>query len=179
MELIEKYLDGVLIIKPKVFKDHRGLFQELYRSNSYEQIGIKEIFVQDNFSRSSQGVLRGLHFQKTKPQGKLVSVLDGEVFDVAVDLRPNSQTFGQYHSQILSSENNLQMYIPPGFAHGFCVLSETVDFHYKCTDFYDPADEGGILWSCKELAIDWPVKEPLLSDKDKIYKDFSFFKSSL
>ncbi|EFD2081704.1 dTDP-4-dehydrorhamnose 3,5-epimerase, partial [Escherichia coli] len=123
-------------------------------------------FVQDNRSSSSQNVLRGLHFQKTKPQGKLVTVTKGEVFDVAVDLRKDSRTFGQYESVILTEENKKIFYIPPGFAHGFCVLSNKADFLYKCTDFYDPNDEGGIIWNDSSLSIEWPVNAPILSKKD-------------
>lgn len=124
--------------------------------------------MQDNRSRSTGGVLRGLHFQKRKPQGKLVTVTQGEVFDVAVDLRPNSSTFGKYESIVLTGENKIQFYIPPGFAHGFCVLSDSADFQYKCTDFYDPSDEGGLIWNDKTVDINWPIEEPKLSDKDKI-----------
>ncbi|HFP1804837.1 dTDP-4-dehydrorhamnose 3,5-epimerase, partial [Escherichia coli] len=129
-------------------------------------LGINLDFVQDNRSSSSQNVLRGLHFQKTKPQGKLVTVTKGEVFDVAVDLRKDSRTFGQYESVILTEENKKIFYIPPGFAHGFCVLSNKADFLYKCTDFYDPNDEGGIIWNDSSLSIEWPVNAPILSKKD-------------
>ncbi|EKP4557287.1 dTDP-4-dehydrorhamnose 3,5-epimerase, partial [Escherichia coli] len=130
------------------------------------ELGINLDFVQDNRSSSSQNVLRGLHFQKTKPQGKLVTVTKGEVFDVAVDLRKDSRTFGQYESVILTEENKKIFYIPPGFAHGFCVLSNKADFLYKCTDFYDPNDEGGIIWNDSSLSIEWPVNAPILSKKD-------------
>lgn len=167
MKIIKTKLQDCLIIKPKVFGDDRGFFLEGYREDRYFDAGIKERFVQDNRSRSSQNVLRGLHFQKTKPQGKLVTVTDGEVFDVAVDLRPESDTFGQYEAVILTGENKLQFYVPPGFAHGFCVLSESADFQYKCTDYYDPSDESGLLWNDPVINIKWPVINPLLSEKDK------------
>ncbi|HEO9235022.1 TPA: dTDP-4-dehydrorhamnose 3,5-epimerase, partial [Enterobacter asburiae] len=151
----------------KVFGDERGFFYETYHEQRYKNAGIKESFVQDNRSRSTGNVLRGLHFQKRKPQGKLVTVTAGTVFDVAVDLREDSPTFGQYESIILSGDNRLQFYIPPGFAHGFCVLSDIADFQYKCTDFYDPTDEGGIIWNDNSININWPISEPNLSLKDK------------
>lgn len=166
MKIIRTKLEGCVIIEPKVFGDERGFFLETYHEERYIQAGIKERFVQDNRSSSSYGVLRGLHFQKSKPQGKLVSVTHGQVFDVAVDLRPGSETFGMHETIILSSENKLQFYIPPGFAHGFCVLSDTADFQYKCTDYYDPNDESGILWNDSSLNIVWPLSEPVLSEKD-------------
>ncbi|PSU68065.1 dTDP-4-dehydrorhamnose 3,5-epimerase [Photobacterium phosphoreum] len=168
MNVIKTKLTGCIIIDPKVFGDDRGFFLENYHEDRYFDAGIKERFVQDNRSRSSKNVLRGLHFQKTKPQGKLVTVIDGEVFDVAVDLRPDSKTFGQYESVILTGENKLQFYVPPGFAHGFCVLSESADFQYKCTDYYDPSDESGLLWNDPVINIEWPLINPLLSEKDKI-----------
>ncbi|MDQ4428546.1 dTDP-4-dehydrorhamnose 3,5-epimerase [Yokenella regensburgei] len=166
MNVIKTPLKDCVIIEPKVFGDSRGFFLEAWHKEKYEQAGITGNFVQDNRSRSSRNVLRGLHFQHTKPQGKLVSVISGEVYDVAVDLRPGSETFGQYVGVILSGEKNNQLYVPPGFAHGFCVLSEYADFHYKCTDFYDPSDEGGIIWNDPDIGIEWPVTSPLLSDKD-------------
>ncbi|MYM60724.1 dTDP-4-dehydrorhamnose 3,5-epimerase [Vibrio sp. OCN044] len=169
MEVIQTKLAGCVIIKPKVFGDDRGFFLESFHAERYKKVvGIKETFVQDNRSRSIKNVLRGLHFQKTKPQGKLVTVTSGEVFDVAVDLRPNSQTFGQYEAVVLSGDNKLQFYVPPGFAHGFCVLSESADFQYKCTDYYDPNDESGLLWNDPVINIQWPLKAPVLSEKDKI-----------
>ncbi|THE54292.1 dTDP-4-dehydrorhamnose 3,5-epimerase [Enterobacter bugandensis] len=167
MNIIKTKLDGLLIIEPKVFGDDRGFFYETYHEQRYKNAGIKESFVQDNRSRSTGNVLRGLHFQKRKPQGKLVTVTAGTVFDVAVDLREDSPTFGQYESIILSGDNRLQFYIPPGFAHGFCVLSDIADFQYKCTDFYDPTDEGGIIWNDNSININWPISEPNLSLKDK------------
>lgn len=168
MNVIKTKLEGVLVIEPRVFGDERGFFYETFHAKRYKDAGIKEEFVQDNRSRSAGGVLRGLHFQKTKPQGKLVTVTQGEVFDVAVDLRFGSATFGQYESIVLTGENKIQFYIPPGFAHGFCVLSDSADFQYKCTDFYDPSDEGGLIWSDSIVNIDWPIKDPILSEKDKI-----------
>ncbi|EOZ8460466.1 dTDP-4-dehydrorhamnose 3,5-epimerase [Enterobacter asburiae] len=167
MNIIKTKLDGLLIIEPKVFGNERGFFYETYHEQRYKNAGIKESFVQDNRSRSTGNVLRGLHFQKRKPQGKLVTVTAGTVFDVAVDLREDSPTFGQYESIILSGDNRLQFYIPPGFAHGFCVLSDIADFQYKCTDFYDPTDEGGIIWNDNSININWPISEPNLSLKDK------------
>jgi dTDP-4-dehydrorhamnose 3,5-epimerase len=168
MNVIRTTIRDLLIIEPKVFGDERGFFYETFQAERYKAAGIDVVFVQDNRSRSSQGVLRGLHFQKNKPQGKLVTVTDGEVFDVAVDLRPGSETFGQHESVILTGQNKLQFYVPPGFAHGFCVLSETADFQYKCTDYYDPSDESGLLWNDPSLQIQWPLSKPLLSDKDMI-----------
>ena len=178
MNVIKTKIKDLLIIEPKVFGDDRGFFYETFQAERYKDAGIEADFVQDNRSRSSQGVLRGLHFQKNKPQGKLVTVTDGEVFDVAVDLRPGSETFGQHESIILTGQNKLQFYVPPGFAHGFCVLSETADFQYKCTDYYDPSDESGLLWSDPVLNIQWPLHRPL-SDKDIIQPLFSEIKDKL
>lgn len=167
MNVIKTKIDGVLIIEPRVFGDERGFFYETFHATRYKEAGIAEDFVQDNRSRSTGGVLRGLHFQKNKPQGKLVTVTQGKVYDVAVDLRPESATFGEYEGIILSGENKIQFYIPPGFAHGFYVLSDTADFQYKCTDFYDPSDEGGLIWDDETLNINWPIRDPNLSAKDK------------
>ncbi|EWS98580.1 dTDP-4-dehydrorhamnose 3,5-epimerase [Pseudoalteromonas sp. SCSIO_11900] len=167
MNVIKTKIKDLLIIEPKVFGDERGFFYETFQSERYKAAGINANFVQDNRSRSTKGVLRGLHFQKHKPQGKLVTVTEGQVFDVAVDLRPHSVTFGEYESTLLTGENKRQFYVPPGFAHGFCVLSDIADFQYKCTDYYDPNDESGLLWNDPSLAIQWPLDEPLLSDKDK------------
>lgn len=167
MEVITTKLPGVLIIKPDVFGDSRGFFLETYQQQKYADLGIDQKFVQDNQSRSQRGVLRGLHFQKTKPQGKLVMVTRGNVFDVAVDINPQSATYGQYVAAELSDKTLIQFYIPPGYAHGFVVLSDDTDFCYKCTDFYDPADEGGVIWNDPDINIDWPIKQPALSDKDK------------
>jgi dTDP-4-dehydrorhamnose 3,5-epimerase len=167
VNVIDTNITEVKIIEPKVFGDDRGFFLETFHAARYaEQAGIDLPFVQDNHSRSTKGVLRGLHFQKTKPQGKLVRVVSGEVYDVAVDIRRDSPTFGQWAGVILSEQNKRQFWVPPGFAHGFVVLSDTADFEYKCTDYYDPADEGGIRWDDPDLAIDWPITNPSLSDKD-------------
>ena len=167
MNVIETKLKDCLIIKPKVYGDERGFFLETFQLQRYADLaGITLPFVQDNHSCSSKGVLRGLHFQKTKPQGKLVRVVQGEVYDVAVDIRPTSPTYGQWEAVILSEKNKIQFWIPPGFAHGFVVLSETADFEYKCTDYYDPLDEGSLLWSDNQLNISWPIDNPKLSEKD-------------
>ncbi|MDQ7002474.1 MAG: dTDP-4-dehydrorhamnose 3,5-epimerase [Ghiorsea sp.] len=174
MKVNKTNVPGVLHIDPKVFGDARGFFLETYNKERYMAGGFPDVdFIQDNHSRSSKGVLRGLHFQLNNPQGKLVQVATGSVFDVAVDIRVGSPTFGQWYGAILSEENHHQMWIPPKFAHGFCVLSETADFCYKCTDYYHPEDEGGLLWNDPEVGIDWPLKEPLLSDKDKAYLKLS------
>jgi dTDP-4-dehydrorhamnose 3,5-epimerase len=164
-------LDGCVIIEPKVFGDERGFFLETFQAERYASLaGISSPFVQDNHSRSSKGILRGLHFQKTKPQGKLVRVVRGEVYDVAVDIREGSATFGEWEGVILSEDNKKQFWVPPGFAHGFVVLSDTADFEYKCTDYYDPSDEGSILWSDPDLNIPWPIANPVLSTKDESAK---------
>jgi dTDP-4-dehydrorhamnose 3,5-epimerase len=167
MNLIETKLPGVLIIEPKVFGDHRGFFKESFQTERYAEAGIDLPFVQDNHSRSQKGVLRGLHLQKTRPQGKLVSCPRGVVYDVAVDVNPQSATFGQYVGVELTEDNHRQLWIPPGYAHGFCVLSDVADFQYKCTDLYFPEDEGGLIWNDAEVAIDWPIKDPALSEKDQ------------
>ena len=166
MNIIETDLPGALIIEPKVFGDERGFFMESWNQARYAEAGMPEQFVQDNLSFSRRGVLRGLHFQNPNGQGKLVYVLQGEVFDVAVDIRLGSPTFGKSVSVELSADNKRQFYIPPGFAHGFCVTSETALFAYKCTTFYDPKSEGSILWNDPMLAIAWPVTDPELSVKD-------------
>ena len=167
MNILKTILPGCVIIEPKVFGDDRGFFLETFHTARYKQLaGINMPFVQDNHSRSLKGVLRGLHFQKTKPQGKLVRVVRGEVFDVAVDIRRESATFGKWEGVILSEKNKKQFWVPPGFAHGFMVLSDVADFEYKCTDYYDPSDEGSILWNDPDLDIKWPLMNPILSDKD-------------
>ena len=166
MNVVETALPGVLIIEPKAFGDHRGFFLETFQVERYREAGITLPFVQDNHSRSQRGVLRGLHFQKTRPQGKLVSVSRGAVYDVAVDIDPASATYGQFVGVELNDDNHRQLWIPPGYAHGFCVLSEVADFQYKCTDFYFPADEGGLLWNDPDVGIPWPITEPQLSAKD-------------
>ena len=168
MNIIETGISGAVIIEPQVFGDGRGFFIETFQAERYrQQAHIDLPFVQDNHSRSTRGVLRGLHFQKTKPQGKLVRVVRGEVFDVIVDLRRDSPSFGQWHGVWLSAENHRQFWLPPGTAHGFVVTSDSADFEYKCTDYYDPTDEGCLLWNDPQLKIDWPVANPKLSDKDK------------
>ena len=167
MNVIKPKLQDCVIIEPKVFGDERGFFLETFQTQRYADLaGITSSFVQDNHSRSSRGVLRGLHFQKTKPQGKLVRVVKGEVYDVAADIRQGSPTFGQWEGVILSEKNKTQLWVPPGFAHGFVVLSDTADFEYKCTDYYDPSDEGSIFWNDPELNILWPIDNPILSAKD-------------
>ncbi|HZJ92278.1 MAG TPA: dTDP-4-dehydrorhamnose 3,5-epimerase [Thiopseudomonas sp.] len=168
MKVIDTPLAGVKIIEPKVFGDQRGFFKETFSAQRYaDMAGITLPFVQDNHSRSRKGVLRGLHFQKTKPQGKLVSVTRGAVYDVAADIDPTSATYGQYVGVELSEDNHRQLWVPPGYAHGFVVLSDETDFVYKCTDYYDPNDEGGVAWDCPLLNIAWPLKDVQLSEKDK------------
>ncbi len=167
MKIIETALTGVFIIEPKVFGDQRGFFLETFQAERYRDVGITLPFVQDNHSRSQRGVLRGLHFQRTRPQGKLVSVSRGAVYDVAVDINPESPTCGQYVGVVLNDENHRQFWVPPGYAHGFCVLSETADFQYKCTDLYYPDDEGGLIWSDPDVNVPWPVETPKLSEKDQ------------
>jgi dTDP-4-dehydrorhamnose 3,5-epimerase len=165
----DSILKEVLIIEPRVFRDTRGYFMETFQSERYAGCGIPGPFVQDNLSFSTRGVLRGLHYQIGRAQGKLVQVLQGEVFDVAVDIRQGSPTFGRWTGVVLSAENNRQLYIPAGFAHGFCVRSETALFIYKCTDYYDTASERGLRWDDPELAIDWRIEKPVVSDKDRVY----------
>lgn len=168
-------LDGLILIEPKCFGDNRGYFMETYNYEDFKKAGITELFVQDNQSMSKKGVLRGLHYQKNHSQGKLVRVIKGEIFDVAVDIRKDSLTYGKWQGVILSEENKRQFYVPQGFAHGFLVLSDVVEFVYKCSDFYHPEDEGGILWSDEELNIQWPIPEGmnlLLSEKDRLLSKF-------
>ncbi|WP_312369392.1 dTDP-4-dehydrorhamnose 3,5-epimerase [Lachnoclostridium sp.] len=154
-------IDGLLVIEPTIFKDNRGYFIETYHKEAYEAVGITAEFVQDNQSMSTKGVLRGLHFQINYPQAKLVRVLSGEVFDVAVDLRKGSKTFGKWYGVVLSEENQKQFFVPEGFAHGYLVLSETAVFAYKCTDFYHPGDEGGLLWNDPEVGVEWPIPKDM------------------
>jgi len=168
MTFTETEIKGVYVIEPKVFGDNRGYFMETYNENEFKANGLNYVFVQDNQSKSKKGVLRGLHFQKTHPQAKLVRVLEGEVLDVAVDLRRGSPTYGKYVGEVLSGENKKMFMIPRGFAHGFVVLSETATFAYKCDEFYHPEDEGGIMWNDPDIGVDWIYTgEPLLSEKDK------------
>ena len=162
-------IEGLKIITPTVFGDARGYFMETYNYNDYKEAGIDQVFVQDNQSASKKGVLRGLHFQINFPQDKLVRVIKGEVYDVAVDLRKGSPTFGQWHGELLTEENKRQFFIPKNFAHGFLVLSDYAEFCYKCTDFYHPNDEGGLLWCDDAIGVEWPIPEGMevtLSDKD-------------
>ena len=172
---IETGLSGVIIIEPTVFGDARGYFMETYTRREFAQGGIDREFVQDNQSKSSRGVLRGLHFQKQHPQGKLVRVVSGEVFDVAVDCRPGSPAFGKWTGVALSAENKKMFYIPEGFAHGFVVLSDEAEFTYKCTDYYTPGDEGGIPWNDPAIGVEWPqVGTPFLtSEKDAEHPEFA------
>lgn len=162
-------LAGVTLIEPQVFTDSRGFFMETFHQKKYSEAGISKTFVQDNLSRSSKGTVRGLHYQLKYPQCKLVYVLSGEIYDIVVDIRHGSPTFGRWMSVLLSSDNKKQVYIPDGYAHGFCVLSNTADVMYKCTDLYAPGDDFGVLWSDPALGIDWPVDEPILSEKDTRY----------
>ncbi len=167
-------IPDVKLIKPRRFNDGRGFFQQTYHYEQYAAAGIETRFVQDNWSRSSKGVLRGLHYQFEHPQAKLVGVVQGEVFDVAVDLRQDAPTFGQWVGALLSAENGHQMFVPEGFAHGFVVLSDSVDFMYKCSDFYVPSDEYGVIWNDPDLGIEWPeLEELLISEKDEILPRFA------
>jgi len=169
MKVTETALTGVFIIGPAVFRDRRGFFKETYHAKRYEKFGIPGkgfSFVQDNHSRSRRGVLRGLHFQITHPQGKLLSVASGRVFDVVADVCPDSPTFRKWIGVELSAEIHKQLWVPPGYAHGFFVLSDLADIQYKCTDYYHPADESGVRWDDPELSIDWPFTSPVISDKD-------------
>ena len=173
-------IEGLVVVEPKVFGDNRGYFMETNNYNDFKAAGLDMVFVQDNQSKSKKGVLRGLHFQKKNPQGKLVRVVSGEVYDVAVDLRKGSDTYGKWYGVLLSAENKKQFYVPEGFAHGFVVMSETAEFVYKCTRFYDPSDEGGLMWNDPEIGIDWPVPENaelLLSEKDQHHQPLKDFES--
>ena len=173
MNVIPTALPGVCIIEPRVFRDARGFFVETYHARRYHEAGIDVTFVQDNHSRSIRGTLRGLHWQAERPQGKLVRVLLGEVFDVAVDIRLDSPTFGKWVGFTLSAENFRQAWIPPGFAHGFCVTSDVAEVEYKCTDFYDPPSERGLIWNDPEVGIEWPIGEPILSARDQAHPTLS------
>jgi len=174
MKVTDTEVIGVKLVEPKVFGDERGFFLETFQQDRYrEMLEIDLDFVQDNHSRSSRNVLRGLHFQTSKPQGKLVRVVRGEVFDVVVDIRPESATFGKWVGVHLSESNKNQLWVPPGLAHGFVVISDFADFEYKCTDYYDPRNEGCLIWNDPEVGIKWPVSEPLLSAKDALGQGFS------
>ncbi len=168
MKRVETTLQGVVILVPDVYRDERGFFLESYRVDKFEELGIGARFVQDNHSKSVKGTLRGLHFQHPHAQGKLVRVTQGEVFDVAVDVRVGSPTFGKWFGTVLNAENMHHMYIPEGFAHGFCVISATAEFHYKCTDLYAPACDRGVLWNDPQIGIQWPLASPILSPKDQL-----------
>ena len=168
MKVTETKLPGVLVIEPKVFDDSRGFFKEIYQTERYQEAGIDFMFVQDNYSHSRIGVLRGLHFQIAKPQGKLVTCPKGAVFDVAVNIDPASITYGQYVGVELNENNHKQLWVPPGYAHGFCTLTETAVLLYKSTNYYDSSDEGGVIWNDPDLAIEWPIANPVLSTKDTL-----------
>jgi dTDP-4-dehydrorhamnose 3,5-epimerase len=169
LKAIPTSLPGVLRLEPSVFGDTRGFFMETYRADVFRDLGIDATFVQDNHSRSARGVLRGLHYQEPNPQGKLVRCTRGALFDVAVDIRKGSPTFGRWYGETLSDENKLLLWIPPGFAHGFCALTDEADLVYKCTALYDPAADRSLLWNDPDLAIAWPLEgEPVLSDKDRV-----------
>ena len=167
MRFVQTDLPGVLVIEPDVHQDPRGFFLETYHAAKYRDGGIEAPFVQDNHSRSIRGTLRGLHLQPGRPQGKLIRVVEGEIYDVAVDVRRRSPTFGRWVAVTLSAENFKQCYVPPGFAHGFCVLSQDAQVEYKCTDLYEPASEIGVAWNDPTLSIPWPIAQPLLSDRDR------------
>ncbi|WP_372834951.1 dTDP-4-dehydrorhamnose 3,5-epimerase [Pontibacterium sp.] len=168
MNVIQTEIPGVVVIEPVVHGDERGFFLETFQARRYSEVAeIGLPFVQDNYSRSAKGVLRGLHFQKLRPQGKLVRVVRGEVYDIAVDIREGSPTFGRWFGTILNEDNKKQLWVPPGLAHGFVVLSDIADFEYKCTDYYDPADEGCLAWDDPDIGIEWPVDSPVLSSKDQ------------
>lgn len=175
--MTDTVLPGVIIIEPTVFGDSRGFFLETWRDDQYRDLGIKETFVQDNHSRSSKHVLRGMHLQKNNPQGKLVRVARGVVFDVAADINPKSPTYGKWVGVELSDENLRQFYVPPGYAHGFCVLSDVADFLYRCSTYYSRNDEMGVRWDDPDLKIDWPITNPSLSEKDKILPSLKELKS--
>jgi dTDP-4-dehydrorhamnose 3,5-epimerase len=178
MEVIKTPLEGLLVIEPKVFKDHRGYFYESYNAEAFKQAGVDAVFVQDNQSLSQKGILRGLHFQAPPhAQGKLVRVIKGAVLDVVVDIRKNSPTYGQHFSIELTEENFKMFWIPPGFAHGFVTLEDHTIFSYKCTDVYNKAAEGGLLWNDPELGINWGIEQPVLSEKDTLNPQLKNFNS--
>lgn len=175
MRVLMTEFEGLLVFEPKIFKDNRGFFYETFQADRYRE-HIQDKFVQDNFSHSVKNTIRGLHYQIEQPQGKLVYVVYGSVLDVAVDIRISSRTFGKVFTQVLNAEEGKQIYLPKGFAHGFCVLSETAGFVYKCTDYYNPSGERGIIWNDKELNIPWPTQNPIMSEKDLVFpslKDIS------
>lgn len=172
MKITQTPFEGLLLVEPRCFRDERGLFLETYQSGRYRAAGITELFVQDNQSRSAKGVLRGLHFQVKRPQAQIVTVMRGRVFDVAVDLRPESPTFGRWFGVNLNDEGPRQLYMAPGFAHGFLVLSDWADLHYKVSRFYDPEDEGGLLWNDPDVGIQWPGDAPQVTPRDAAYPKF-------
>jgi dTDP-4-dehydrorhamnose 3,5-epimerase len=172
MRVVEAPLPGILLIEPRVHRDERGFFVETYHSARYREAGLPAEFVQDNQSRSVQGTLRGLHWQWRRPQGKLVRAIEGAIFDVAVDIRPESTTFGHWFGTELTADNFRQMFIPAGFAHGFCVLSPSAQIEYKCTDYYDADGEGGLAWNDPDVGIAWPVQGPILSGRDQQHQTF-------
>ena len=159
-------INDVVLIEPIQHNDSRGFFMESFRSDLLIEFGIKSDFIQDNIVHSSRNVLRGLHYQKNNPQDKLIQVIEGEIFDVAVDIRPHSKTYGKWVGEFLNSDNKNQLYVPSGFAHGYCVISDRAIVHYKCSDYYYPNDQNGIIWNDKELNISWPIKNPEISEKD-------------
>jgi dTDP-4-dehydrorhamnose 3,5-epimerase len=172
MKVEETGLSGALLIEPRCFRDERGFFLESFQEERYRTIGITDDFVQDNHSHSRRGVLRGLHFQVKRPQAQLISIMRGRIFDVAVDLRPDSTTFGRWYGVELSDDSPRQLYMAPGFAHGFCVLSDFADILYKVSRFYDPTDEGGMLWSDPDIGIRWPIENPVVAQRDSLYPKF-------
>lgn len=174
MKVSKCHLEGVLIIEPKLFEDNRGVFFESFQRKRYLEFGIQDEFTQDNISQSKKNVLRGMHFNKNKPQSQLISVVNGKIYDVVVDIRKESSTFGGWFGIELSSDNKKQIYMPPGFAHGFCVLSETAHIHYKVSQEYDKDDDGGLAWDDKFIGIEWPIVDPIISMKDK--KNINFEK---
>ena len=167
MRVIETRLPGVVVIEPTVFRDERGFFLETWHLRRYSEAGLAVSFVQDNHSKSRKDTLRGLHFQRERPQGKLVRAVQGEIYDVAADVNPASPTYGQWVGVSLSADDFRQIYVPPGYAHGFCVVSDIAEVEYKCTDFYDPADEDGVMWDDPVLGIQWPTTTPILSRRDQ------------
>ena len=167
MKVSKCKLDGILLIEPKLYPDDRGFFLESFEQKKYQDLGVTEEFIQDNHSRSQKNVLRGLHFTKNKPQAQILTVIRGKIFDVVVDIRKNSHTFGLWFGTELSSEGTRQIYMPHGFAHGFCVLSDFADLHYKVSHRYDSNDDGGLIWNDDQIKIDWPIKNPIVSLKDQ------------
>ena len=179
MRIEQTSLPGVLVIEPEIFTDERGFFLESFNEQRFAEHGLPTQFRQDNHSRSTKGVLRGLHYQRRRPQGKLVSVISGRIFDVAVDVRQDSPTFGHWHGMTLSGDEPRYLWVPPGFAHGLCVLSEEADVVYKCTELYAPHDEAGIRWNDPVLGIEWPIDAPILSTKDRSFAPFSIGRPDL